>query len=440
MMILPQPVKAALTALDSAGFEAYVVGGAVRDHIRGERDTKDWDIATNALPDEVKTVFAGYRLIETGLKHGTVTVVIEHEPLEITTYRVDGSYSDHRRPDAVSFTGSLEEDLERRDFTINALAYSPKTGVVDFHGGLEDIAGNCVRCVGDPDKRFQEDGLRILRAIRFASVLGMTIEADTAAAIRRNKELLRSIAAERIHAELTKALYGRDAQTALRAFSDVIAVPLPELIPMFGFDQHNPSHDRDVWEHTLAVVNSIPAVPVLRWAALLHDIGKPGCFSVSEDGVGHFYGHEQKSAEIAEVILSRLRFDTAGREQIVRLIWYHNLPLEPERKSVRRLLSKLGEDTLRQLLELRRADTEGKSAVCRGRLETYRQAEAVLDEVIRENACLSLRDLAVNGNDLKALGLSGKAVGDALESCLNAVIEETVPNERSALLEYVGRI
>ena len=322
MMKLPPQVNTAFEMLEAAGYEAYLVGGAVRDYVRDNSPAKDWDITTNALPEQVEEIFTGYHLIETGLKHGTVTVVIDQEPLEITTYRVDGDYSDHRHPDSVSFTRSLKDDLERRDFTMNALAYNPRTGVVDFVGGKADIAGDLVRCVGDPDRRFQEDGLRMLRALRFASVYGMTIEAATAAAIHRNKHLLKGIAAERILVELTKMLCAQGAAGVLRDFADVLAVPIPELTPMFGFPQHNPHHDKDVWDHTIAVIESITPEPVLRWAALLHDIGKPSCFSLAEDGIGHFFGHSDQSTSMAESILSRLRFDNASKEQIVRLVRY----------------------------------------------------------------------------------------------------------------------
>ena len=250
MMTLPEQVHMALDRLEAAGWEAFVVGGAVRDALRGCA-AGDWDITTNAEPEQVERVFSGERLIETGLRHGTVTVLLDGLPLEITTYRVDGGYSDHRRPDSVTFTRSLRDDLLRRDFTMNALAYNPQTGLVDICGGAEDLAHGIVRCVGEPERRFREDGLRILRALRFASVLGFTIEPETAAAIHRCAELLRYLAAERVLSELTKLLCGQNAGAVLREFSDVLAVPIPELRPMFGFAQHNPHHDRDVWQHTI---------------------------------------------------------------------------------------------------------------------------------------------------------------------------------------------
>lgn len=353
----------------------------------------------------------GERLIETGLKHGTVTVLLDGLPLEITTYRVDGDYTDHRRPDAVRFTRSLREDLLRRDFTMNALAYNPQTGLVDICGGAEDITRGVVRCVGEPDRRFQEDGLRILRALRFASVLGFQIAPETAAAIHRSRALLQYLAAERVRSELTKLLCGQNAGAVLREFADVLTVPIPELRPMFDFEQHNPHHDRDVWQHTVAVVAHIPPEPVLRWAALLHDVGKPPCFSLGRTVSAIFTATRPRAAELADAILMRLRFDTAGRTRITQLIRYHDLPVPPEPKPVRRLMNKLGVKTVRQLFALHIADTCGQSAICAGRVETYRQTERVLDELLAADACFSLKDLAVKGNDLLTLGLRGRAVG-----------------------------
>lgn len=436
MMMLPPQVNTAFEMLAAAGYEAFLVGGAVRDYVRDNSPAKDWDITTDALPEQVKRVFARFHLIETGLKHGTVTVVLDHVPIEITTYRVDGGYTDHRHPDSVRFTRSLREDLERRDFTMNALAYHPKTGVVDFVGGRADIENNLVRCVGDPDRRFREDGLRMLRALRFAAVYSMRIEAETAAAIHRNRELLGNIAAERVRAELTKLLCGKGAADVLRSFADVLAVPVPELAPMFGFDQRNPHHDRDVWNHTIAVVESITPEPVLRWAALLHDVGKPSCFSCAADGVGHFYGHAEQSTIMTESILNRLRFDNAGKDRIVRLVRYHDMPIAADRKLVKRLLSKHGEETARQLIELHRADTLGQSAICRPRLAVFDEMDAMVRDILRETPCFTLKDLAVNGNDMLELGFTGREIGDVLRKCLEAVLEERMMNQRDELLSF----
>ena len=436
MMILPPQVNTAISMLYAAGYEAFLVGGAVRDYVRDNSPAKDWDITTNALPALVESVFSGYHLIETGLKHGTVTVVIDHEPIEITTYRIDGDYSDHRHPDSVHFTRSLKEDLERRDFTMNALAYSPQKGIVDLVGGRKDIEDGIVRCVGDPNHRFQEDGLRMLRALRFASVYGMAIEAETASAIHRNKELLKGIAAERIQVELTKMLCGKGVTKVLEEFSDVIAIPIPEILPMFHFEQRNPHHDKDVWDHTIAVIESITPEPVLRWAALLHDIGKPSCFSLAEEGIGHFFGHSDQSTSMAESILSRLRFDNASKEQIVRLVRYHDMPITADRKPIKRLLSKHGEDATRQLIELHKADTLGQSAICRHRIAIFEEVSQMINEILQEESCFTLKDLAANGHDMMTLGFQGPTIGRVLQECLDAVLDEQIPNEHEALMAF----
>lgn len=437
MIPLSPQVNTAIRQLERAGFEAYLVGGSVRDAVRGAASAADWDITTNALPEQIKTLFARYRIIETGLRHGTVTVLIDQIPLEITTYRIDCGYTDHRRPDRVQFTQTLEEDLARRDFTMNAMAYNPSTGLVDPFHGQEDLRLRQIRCVGDPDRRFREDGLRILRALRFASTLELEIEPETAAVIHRTKELLRHIAPERIHSELTKLLCGPGVSAILKEFRDVIAIPIPELSLLFDFDQHNPHHDKDVWLHTAAVVAASPPSPALRWASLLHDIGKPHCFSRGADGIGHFYGHAAKSTALADAILTRLRFDNAGRERIVRLIRYHDLPISAEEKQLKRLLNKHGTEISRELIDLHRADTLGLAPVYWDRLPLFDEAETMLDALLRQKTCFSLRDLAINGNDLLALGMTGKNIGEALDRCLDMVIDEAIVNEREALLNFV---
>ncbi len=437
MIALPPQVERGLSLLGAAGFEAYVVGGAVRDSLRKKGPVKDWDLTTNARPRQVEEVFSQFPVIETGLKHGTVTVMLDGLPLEITTYRVDGNYTDHRRPDQVRFSRSLEEDVRRRDFTINALAYHPNTGVVDWTGGRKDLEEGRIRCVGDPDRRFQEDGLRILRAIRFASVFGMTLEEETGKAVHRNRDLLRAIAPERIRGELTRLLCGPGVRAVLLEYSDVLSVPIPELAPLVGFDQRNPHHEMDIWGHTAVVAEHSPPDPILRWAALLHDVGKPPCFTLSQDGVGHFYGHPQKGGEMAEAILHRLRFDTAGRTAITQLVRCHDLPVQGGRRAVRRLLCRLGAEPLRRLIALRQADVMGHSQKDRERLREGEEALVLLEDLIAEGACVSRKDLAVDGRDLLALGLQGREIKTALEDCLRGVVEEWVPNQREALLQYV---
>lgn len=430
---------AAIMLLRLNGYEAYLVGGCVRDLFMG-KFPKDWDITTNARPEEVKQAFYGYKYFETGLKHGTITVIVEETPLEITTYRVDGDYSDNRHPDNICFSQSLQEDLSRRDFTMNALAYDIDGQVIDFYQGRSDISAGIIRCVGDPEKRFSEDALRILRALRFSSVLGFKIERATAAAIHDTKHLLENISAERICEELTKILCGKNSRSVLKEYADVINIPIPELSPMFGFAQRNKYHCYDVWEHTIAAIEKSPPLPAGRWAALFHDIGKPACFSLGEDGRGHFYGHQSKSKEIADNVMGRLKFDNATRDKVLQLVENHMLILRPDKKYIKRLLNGMGEDLFKDLLQLQRADNLAQAPEYHHRQEKFAQIEALLAEIIAENACFSLKDLAVNGHDLLVLGLQGKEIGLALNSLLNAVIDEKVVNEREALMEYFGSI
>lgn len=436
-MTVPPQVNTVFECLEKNGFQAFLVGGAVRDFIRNGSAGNDWDIATDALPRETKLCLSAYPIAETGLRHGTVTAVIDGLPVEITTYRVDGIYSDGRRPDTVSFSKSLIDDLSRRDFTMNAVAWHPVLGITDPFGGAEDIRGNLIRCVGAPERRFAEDSLRILRALRFASVYEMKIESAAADAAHACRELLAGISAERIMAELTKMLCGPGVSAVLRDFPDVLAAVIPEIEPMFGFEQRNPHHDRDVWEHTAAVVSAAPPSPVMRWAALFHDIGKPSCFSVDSEGTGHFYGHENKSALIADDVLRRLRCSTPERENILRLIRFHGSPLSPDRKTVLRMLRKHGADTARQLIQLHAADAAGQPEAFRGRIDRCREAEEILDGLLREEACFSLRDLAINGNDLTALGVRGKQTGIMLASALDAVVDGRVGNDKREILAFL---
>ncbi len=425
-----------INMLSAAGHEAWIVGGCVRDLLMG-KIPHDWDMTTSAEPEETKRVFANCHTIDTGIKHGTVTVMMDGEPLEITTYRVDGEYSDNRHPGEVTFTKSLDEDLLRRDFTMNAIAYAPERGLADPYGGRADIALGIIRCVGEPLQRFREDGLRILRALRFTSVLGFEIEKSTAAAIREERELLRNISAERIREELTKLLCGKNAAAVLREYADVIGVVIPEILPMVGFEQHNEHHCHDVWEHTLSAVENIPPEPALRWAALFHDMGKPSTFSMGEDGVGHFYGHAPRSAQLSGDIMQRLRFDNESRERILTLVRHHDGPLEADAKFLKRKLGKLGEKGFFELIALCRADNMAQAEAYRHRQMHYDEVERIAREILAGDSCFTLKNLAVNGHDLMALGYKGKAIGDALQSLLEAVMDEMVENEKETLLKYL---
>ena len=432
MVDIPAPVRDILETLEAAGHRAWCVGGCVRDALLG-RAPEDWDVTTAARPEETMALF-GDRAVPTGLRHGTVTVRTAAGGVEVTTLRRDGAYRDHRRPESVTFTDSLEEDLRRRDFTVNAMAADLAGDLYDPLGGRADLAAGVLRCVGDPDRRFDEDALRILRGLRFAAQLGFAIHPDTAAAIHRNRELLGDIAPERIWTELKKLVTGTQAAEVLRAYPDVIGVFWPEVLPMVGFDQRNRHHCHDVWEHTLHALAAVPPEADLRLTVLLHDIGKPNCFTVDEKGQGHFYGHPAESARLAGEMLRRLRADNATTETVVRLVTWHDKNIPRTRSGVARALGKLGERDLRRLLDVKRADNLAQAPEYRAVQGEIDKAEAILDQLLAEGACVSLRQLAVNGRDLLALGLSGPAVGRILRTLLDAVLDETLPNQRAALL------
>ena len=436
--MMPQEVRSLLARLESASYQGWAVGGCVRDTLRGAVPS-DWDVTTDARPERVMALF-GERAIPTGLKHGTVTVCAGETHVEVTTFRRDGTYSDHRRPDAVQFSSSLEEDLARRDLTVNAMAMDLRGHICDPFGGQEDLSRRVLRCVGDPLRRLDEDALRIMRALRFAAVLGFTIEPDTSAALHRRAPLLADIAAERILVEMNKLLTGEYMASVLLAYPDVLGVFLPELLPCVGFDQRNVHHCYDVWTHSVYAASAIAPDAVLRWAMLLHDIGKPDCFTVDEHGTGHFYGHPARSAELAEAICRRLRMDKKSAQRIVTLVRWHDRDIPRTEKAVARAARQLGEDTLRQLLAVKRADNRAQSPLCRGRAADIDRAEAILDDLLARQSCFSLRELAVRGNDLTAMGLRGPAVGEALQKLLDAVMDGSVPNERPALLALAQKL
>lgn len=433
-MELPKSAGTILATLEAAGHEAWCVGGCVRDALLG-REPEDWDVTTSALPEETRAVF-GDRAYPTGLKHGTVSVRDEYGKLvEVTTYRIDGAYPDHRHPDSVTFTRSIDEDLARRDFTVNAIAANLRGEFRDPFGGREDLTRKLLRCVGDPERRFREDALRILRGLRFSAVLGLEIEMETAAAMERNRALLQDIAPERIQTELVKLLTGRYAARPLQAHPGIIGVFWPEVLPMVGFDQRNVHHCYDVWTHSIETLNSTPPVPALRCAALLHDIGKPSAFAPDEAGVGHFRGHAKASVALTNAMLRRLKFPNGFRERVLRLVEWHDRDIPRTDKALRRALRVLGEETLRQLLALKRADNLAQAPAYHGRQAEIRLAEEILDRLLAEDACFSLKQLAVNGNDLLAMGLTGPAVGRALNGLLGRVVDGELPNNRDALLE-----
>lgn len=435
-LCLPSWALDLIRRLEAAGYEAYAVGGCVRDAILG-RPLNDIDMTTSATPEQVKAVFAGYSVLETGIKHGTVTVLAEGNPVEITTYRSETGYADGRHPDAVTFGCSLSEDLSRRDFTVNAMAYHPDRGLVDLFGGREDLAARTIRCVGEPRRRFEEDALRILRALRFSSVLDFSIETETEQALRALAERVSLVSVERITAELTRLLTGVRAGAILREYPRVIGTFLPELLPAIGFEQHNYHHKYNVLDHIAAALDAAPADRTMRLAALLHDIAKPLCFFRDGEGVGHFYGHAAKGAEMAETILRRLRLDNRTIEDVTLLVRHHDGPIEEDKRAIRRKMAKIGQENLFRLLALQRADCMGQADELRTRLSHYDTLERIAREIVEADECISLNRLAVSGHDLMAMGYRGRAVGNALRMLLEAVLSERVANEKDALLNYL---
>ncbi len=434
-MRIPHDAKTVFQLLEKSGYECFLVGGCVRDMLMG-KESHDIDITTNAIPDEIKQVFSDFHTLDIGIKHGTVTVMIEGAPIEITTYRKESIYTDGRHPDSVSFTRNITDDLSRRDFTSNAIAFSEKQGIVDPFGGQSDIGNKTLRCVGNPTERFREDSLRILRGLRFASVLGFTIDKDTEDAMYECKDLINIVSPERIYTEITKLLCGKSAGKIISLYSDILAVALPEIKAMKGFQQHNFHHIYDVLNHTAKVVDSVYPAVDLRLAALFHDCGKPDCFTIGGDGVGHFYSHASISARKANEALMRLRCDNATREKVVKLVKIHDTPIEPDSKTVKKKLQKYGEEIFFDLIKLQRADNKGLAPEFLYRQGTYDALENIARQIIEENQCFSLKDLAVNGRDMISLGLKGKDVGLVLDELLRAVIEEKCQNDRESLILY----
>ncbi|MBQ8911796.1 MAG: HD domain-containing protein, partial [Clostridia bacterium] len=421
---------------EEAGYEAFIVGGCVRDFLMGV-PPKDYDITTSALPEETKAVFRDYHVIETGIRHGTVTVMMDGNPLEITTYRTEGTYSDNRHPDSVSFTASLREDVARRDFTMNAIAYSPTRGWIDHFGGAKDIQHGIIRCVGDPTTRFQEDALRMMRGIRFASVLGFEIEKETALAAEELIGRVDLVSRERCFVELKKALCGMSAEETLLKYPTIYASVVPELAPMIGFDQKNPHHCHDLLTHTAIAVGQTAADPIMRLSALFHDTGKVLTQRFDEQRVAHYYGHAAVSAELAEKRLVALKSDNYTREEVHFLVKHHDAPAETDKEQVAKKLRKYGRERYERLLALRRADNLAQSEEYH-RKDLHDRCYIWMEEVLTEDRCFQLKDLAVNGRDLLALGYPrGPIIGEKLEELFSLVFEGKIANEREILLSYL---
>ena len=434
-LTIPENVKIILKILNSAGHEAYIVGGCVRDAILG-RTPGDWDITTSAMPEEVKALFR--RTVDTGIKHGTVTVLIGGEGYEVTTYRIDGEYEDGRHPKQVTFTRSLSEDLLRRDFTINAMAYHPGTGLVDLFGGKEDLDARIIRAVGVPDDRFDEDALRILRAVRFSAQLDFGIEPATMKSIADHAENLRLISAERIRVELTKTLIS-DHPEKFMTFHEtgITSVLFPEFDQMLAMPQENPWHCCDVGRHTMKVVCAVPADTVLRWTALLHDVGKLWTKTIDEEGKAHFYGHAKRSAEFAEGFLRGLKFDNHTIDMVCLFTRHHDAWFDGSDKVTRRVISRVGKENFPALLMIARADAMAKSDFAKAQLlPKYDTVEEGFRRIIAADQCTSLKELAVNGGDLIKAGIKpGKEMGELLQSLLTHVIDVPEDNVKEVLLE-----
>ena len=419
----PEKILKAIALLESNGYSAYAVGGCVRDSVMG-RAPNDWDMTTSAAPDETREVFKDFRTVATGIKHGTVTVLIDSEPVEITTMRVDGKYSDNRHPESVSFTKKIEDDLSRRDFTVNAMAYNPKTGVVDPFGGQNDIKNKIIRCVGNPDTRFGEDALRILRAIRFSSVLGFDIDKKTSQSIIELNNALRAATFEE-QAEVEKILAD---------YKSVIFEIIPELAAEDVFLQHTPYHIYDVWTHTAKVVSSIEPVSDLRVAALLHDIEKPSMFRTDSHNIGHFKGHPQKGAETADIILRRLRFSNAEIKHITTIILLHDERPDGNRFHLAKLCSQYGIENVEDTLKLILADAHGKNpAFFNKEVDAVLVAQKQIEFMRKNRVCLKTSELNINGNDIMALGIGRARIKATLDFLLDEVINERIENEISAL-------
>ena len=436
-LAIPKKAEFILHTLEKAGYEAYVVGGCVRDCILG-RSPDDWDITTSARPEQVKELFR--RTVDTGIVHGTVTVMLEKEGFEVTTYRLDGEYEDGRHPKEVSFTASLTEDLKRRDFTINAMAYNPSRGLVDLFGGIRDLQERVIRCVGDPMERFTEDALRILRAVRFSAQLGFSIEENTRQGLICLAQNLKHVSAERIQTELLKLLVSPHPDYLRRAYENGITkIVLPEFDACMQTGQNTPHHCFSVGEHTLQSMVSIRADKVLRLTMLLHDVGKPVVKRTDENGRDHFKTHGSVGEKMAVGILRRLKMDNDTIGKVSRLIKWHDYRPNPDLVSVRRAVHKVGEDIFSMYLEVQRADILAQSQYCREeKLERLEGVKACYEEILAKQQCLSLKNLALTGKDLIDHGYRpGKEIGETLNMLLEHVLEFPQDNTKEILLKLV---
>lgn len=440
---LPEGVKKIIDILSKNGYEAFVVGGCVRDSIIGIKPN-DWDITTSAKPDEIMSCFREYKIIPTGLKHGTVTVIIDGEQYEITTYRIDGKYSDGRHPDAVIFTSDLAEDLSRRDFTINAIAYNPEKGLIDPFGGAEDIKNGLIRCVGNPKDRFEEDALRMLRAIRFSSQLDFTITTKTEIGIIKIYRNLEKISIERIADEFKKIAVSNKFYVNLVIYDYVFSSFIPEYKDIFNFEQNNPYHKYNLYMHTNCAVENCKSTDLItKLAVFFHDFGKPHSYQDDENGIRHFYGHAKVSGDITDKILKRLKFDNYTREKIVELVKYHDATIVVNKKYIKRWLNKIGEEQFIRLLDVQEADAKAHHELyIDEKVSNINKIRILLRQVIDEKECFSLKDLAINGNDIKKYMMleEGHAVGLLLREILQMVIDGKLNNKKEEIIKWMTKM
>lgn len=435
MINIPSEVMTVLEMLNKNGYKAYVVGGCVRDSLLG-KTPHDWDVTTDAAPEEIKKVFSSFRTVDTGIKHGTVLIMSGNVPVETTSFRIDGIYSDNRHPDKVTFSKNIKDDLARRDFTVNAMAYNPTEGLIDLFGGRQDLKNKIIRCVGNADDRFNEDALRILRALRFSSVLNFEIEQQTSDAIIKNERLLSSIAAERIDAELLKLLCGENVLNILLNYRSVFAVFMPELKLEFDFEQHGRKHAYDVWEHTAHTVNNIENDPILRLTMLLHDSGKPATHVINEKGDSTFKNHAAVGGVIAENILRRMKFSKEYINTVSFLVSVHDKEVPETRIEVKKYIRDIGEENFIRLMKIRRADKSALSKEFSDISDKLIFAYTQFDEVCNSGEPCTLKQLAVNGDDIKKY-VSGEKIGSTLNFLLEEVIKNPELNNKKDLLSLV---
>ncbi len=437
---IPDYVRTVLDRLNASGYEAFCVGGCVRDSVLGLLPS-DWDITTSAVPAEIIAAFSDFTVIETGKKHGTVTIISNSRQVEVTTFRIDGIYIDARHPEAVHFSKKLTDDLSRRDFTINAMAYNDESGVIDLFGGLEDVHKRMIRCVGSPESRFNEDALRILRCCRFSSQLGFDIEEKTHEAAISSKLQLERISKERVSAEISKLLCGDFAEKALRENAGIIFTCIPQLAPMKNCTQENPYHIYDVWEHSLHALSHTKKDLITRFAILLHDCGKPSVKSIDEDDTAHFYGHAEASATIANDLLFDLRFPTKIKSRIAKLVKLHDQPLPMKDRRIKKLLIELQIDDFNRLLDIMKADISAQAPnIIDERLKMLDDMQSRAEEMLREGLPLSMKDIAVNGDDLIALGYaSSEKIGNELRKLFEIAVNDPSRNAKEHLLKIAQR-